>query len=845
MKIQKLHLTRYKPFKFKNIKRLVVDMTAEDTQILIGSNGSGKSSLLRECTPFPSVRSNFEKCGSKVVELEHEGSKYILTSRFAEAHSPHSFVKDTKELNISGATKIQHELIETHLGITPDIYKLITVGYDIANMSVSNRKNLLLNLNPTNMSLILDKHKKVCSKLREYKNNLKLLYKRKKDITDKLLNEDIINEIRKNQKILQAKKNTLNKWIYALETYMQTLKSDNIQCKPIDINKLQSDIRDIIKNSIDFSHISRDINHDIICGEYKNRIDNTETHIQQIENDIQSIIRELSEYEKYTNNDTDDKDKIVNRINELEKNISNIIIPDKYKEYILPKHEIDKLEISICHIKQLLSRFIEIPLISTDTSICDRIQHTINSLNYKIKDICLNKDQINKDLDDLNNSKLDTAIGYPSECHFDNCKLKTLYIEKVNSYETTKEKLLNKLKKVTNRYDRYIAAKSRLDEFYYKNKSSYETYMSLLGILNELYTTKMVFSNLATLEVLNTKPNSISHYLDNLMEMSKLYHKRVELVEELDIFKKQEKAINSPNNMSAELIQKIITDKQKHLSRLYDKLDLVISQSKKEKEEYQTLVKYTETVKYIKNIQEVYKTYAYTQERDSVLQYYQKLIDIMYSLINEYDTTLLDINETIKEQDSLSDRLNQEIQIMIDDIEKDKLKYDQIEKALSPTSGIPHTHMIRFLNTIISNTNKFISKVWSYHLQLIPLDYNKPIDYQFAIQVGNIKVNDISTCSDGQKTIINLAFALAMVVQLKLHDYPLYVDEIDKYLDPTHAQVLIELFGWLIDNKLIGQLLMINHNSIMEGIRGDILVMDETNVVLPTTYNEHVIMDKY
>jgi hypothetical protein len=695
------------------------------------------------------------------------------------------------------------------------------------------------------MSLILDKHKKVCTKLREYKNNLKLLYKRKKDITDKLLNKDIIDEIRKNQKILQDKKNTLNKWIYTLDTYMQTLKSDNVQCESIDINQLRSDIQEIIKNSIDFSHISRDINHDIICGEYKNRINNTEMCIRQIESDIQSTIRELSEYEKYTNNDTDDKDKIVNRINELEKNIDNIKIPDMYKKYILPKHEIDTLELSIYDIKQLLSRFSEIPLISTNTSIYDKIQNTINSLSYKIKDICFNKAQINKDLEDLNNNKLDTSIGYPSDCHFDNCKLKTLYIEKIDSYKTTKEKLIDKLKKVTKKYDRYVATKDKLVEFYRVNKSSYETYIALLGILNELYTTKKVFSNLATLEVLNNRPNSISHYLDNLIEVSKLYHKRIELIEELNIFKKQEKTINTPNNMSAELIQKIITDKQKQLTQLRDKLDTTTTKAQKEKSDYQILLRYTETVKYIKDIQETYKTYTYIQERNLVLEYYQKLIDIMYSLINEYDTTLLDINETIKEQDSLLDRLNQEIQIMIDDIEKDKIKYDQIEKALSPTSGIPHTYMIRFLNTIISNTNKFISKVWSYNLQLVPLDNNKSIDYQFAIQVGNIKVNDISTCSDGQKTIINLAFTLAMMVQLKLHDYPLYVDEIDKYLDPTHAQVLIELFGWLVDNKLIGQLLMINHNSIMEGIRGDILVMDETNVVLPTTYNEHVIMDKY
>ena len=67
------------------------------TQVIIGTNGSGKSSLLYELSPMPSHHRMYDH-GYKQITIEHKGSTYVLTSDFTKGKS-HSFIKDGIELN--------------------------------------------------------------------------------------------------------------------------------------------------------------------------------------------------------------------------------------------------------------------------------------------------------------------------------------------------------------------------------------------------------------------------------------------------------------------------------------------------------------------------------------------------------------------------------------------------------------------------------------------------------------------------------------------------------------------------------------------------------------------------
>ena len=97
MRINKIEIANFKPFKFPNIKKFEADIE-DDIQVLIGQSGSSKTSVLNEITTFATLRSIFEKNGYKKIDLEHEGDIYTLISDFKNKNKVHSFLKNGEEL---------------------------------------------------------------------------------------------------------------------------------------------------------------------------------------------------------------------------------------------------------------------------------------------------------------------------------------------------------------------------------------------------------------------------------------------------------------------------------------------------------------------------------------------------------------------------------------------------------------------------------------------------------------------------------------------------------------------------------------------------------------------------
>ena len=148
MFITRFEIHFYKPLLHNNIKHVVVDDLTQQT-VLVAPNGFGKSSIMRQLTPYPACRSDYEKQGKKIIEIQHEKSYYILTSDFNKINGAHSFIKDDEELNQSGTTEVQESLVAQHFGYTQVIDKLLSGEYQICSMSVAARKELIYSTYPT------------------------------------------------------------------------------------------------------------------------------------------------------------------------------------------------------------------------------------------------------------------------------------------------------------------------------------------------------------------------------------------------------------------------------------------------------------------------------------------------------------------------------------------------------------------------------------------------------------------------------------------------------------------------------------------------------------------------
>ena len=81
-----------KRFDLPGFSVLELDFTSL-IQIFIGTNGSGKTSLMQQISPLPALSTDFDPEGYKVVRIADKQDYYILGSYF-EKTTRHSFLKN-------------------------------------------------------------------------------------------------------------------------------------------------------------------------------------------------------------------------------------------------------------------------------------------------------------------------------------------------------------------------------------------------------------------------------------------------------------------------------------------------------------------------------------------------------------------------------------------------------------------------------------------------------------------------------------------------------------------------------------------------------------------------------
>ena len=176
MRYTSLELVGFKRMQLNQVGHFTIKPT-EPIQLILGTNGSGKSSLIGELTPLPPNAADYFKEGSKTIKLTHRGSSYVLHSKFSPKPH-HSFLKDGEEMNPGGTGSVQKELVRQEFSVTAEIHELLIGREQFTRMDPRDRRVWFTQLSDINYDYALGVYKKLKDRVRDTSGALKLAKKR-------------------------------------------------------------------------------------------------------------------------------------------------------------------------------------------------------------------------------------------------------------------------------------------------------------------------------------------------------------------------------------------------------------------------------------------------------------------------------------------------------------------------------------------------------------------------------------------------------------------------------------------------------------------------------------------
>jgi len=149
----------------------------------------------------------------------------------------------------------------------------------------------------------------------------------------------------------------------------------------------------------------------------------------------------------------------------------------------------------------------------------------------------------------------------------------------------------------------------------------------------------------------------------------------------------------------------------------------------------------------------------------------------------------------------------------IDELQENVKVLELAIKELCPKTGLIAKSVSSFLNTIISNVNDTVDRIWDYKMVLKEIDVgNDPLNYKFKVAVEDtLEVADISVISSGMEEIIDIAFKQVLYRLLGFDGYPFFLDEAGAKLDSLHRGKYFQMLTNFISNSNYGQIFMITH----------------------------------
>lgn len=828
MKIISLELYGYRRMRLNQVKRFKITLK-EAIQLILGTNGSGKSSLMEELSPLPAISNNYTKDGYKIIELTNNGHQYTLTSKFSPKQE-HSFIKNGVELNEGGTITVQKELVKFEFGITQEIFDLLIGAEKFHLMSPARKREWFTELGEANYEYSLRVYGKLRERYRDTQGAIKLAKKRLVIESAKLLSED-------DEKIYRNEVTEIHRVMtILLENRDTSLRPMDEVCETFNaVSSRLGNVADTILGMRLMKPVGCTANSDI---------------------DLEFFIRNLSQEVK-------DRETLIRTkledFDNLEK--SHAIMVKAGGAGIKELEERIKPIVS----KQMAIRASQqLGLIFPEPEKVLDIIDTIDPVLYDIlSDLPINKDRqysrltLDKEAEFQTarlNEKKQFELAYAQQ-HGQKLHLEHHKKEGVIECPNCTHKWIRGYDEAT--YQRVLKSLEELEQKIGESVKVIRASEERVNLINDY--ARKYREYLRTVEstkilepfwIMVEQQNKITDAPRDILSMLGML--RVDLGKEIE-FLALAKEIADINEL-AKSMQETEANNLEELSKKMEAAQVELGALTRELNEKRNLL-----IQYQAYLSQLKTIFALNEDIKSLVKQFGDLKDTQVEIhrntainrcIRELQYILATKEKLISESDVQKGIVN-DIKAQIVRSEEDEEALKLLINNLSPTDGLIAEGLFGFIRNFVRQMNTIIRKTWSYPLEVIPCGMNEDggveLDYRFplVVQTKDNIMPDVSKGSSGMKEIVDLSFKIVAMKYLGLSRAPIFLDEWGKTLDVQHKKASVEALKSLMEQQSFTQLFMISHDFLQYGglANMEVCVLDPTNIVTPPDFNKHVIIE--
>lgn len=856
--------------RLKNFAGIFAAMKKKDVQypfhemtnkiiLLIGANGSGKTTILSTLHPFAYPGSMDIRNGGGLILSGEQGMKEIhydkdgkeikikhVYTPTATGHSVKSFISiDGEEKNPNGNVTSFVSMVETFLDIEQDYLKLTRLGANVTgliNMKSTERKGFTSSM-LADVDVYTGFYKKINNDTRELKTLLKSLSDKltKLNIRDR---EAEISEIEETKNKLATLEEAREKMNTSLGILLYRI--DELSPKDTTFKELLSNLNKEYKECITkLEKIEKDLSC-TISSESKEEVEESFKQVyeaklilnEKINQTIESIDKNFKKKQEYSlklsqMTDRESLNSLVSTKNKLLARIEGIDNLPKMKITLSKTELLSILSLSqeVERILGNLSGFDDSLVLSTYSMIKEK-KNIDNFIYLNVDKIDMAVAKIDKqllELSDMQKTELELTVLYElySDCH------KCPYRQLANKKEPNKvienaNELKNKKTSLLKKREEYLSINLIRDY--------------ILGIMKATSTKESSISELSNSNPFNinslirTRTVDISDIV-NMIEYSELLEERDTLT--MDLYKIENEISNMSSNESVQATMTLLEEVTKELNEL----DELLPSMKEEK------AKLDDTSDRLENVLNlINKSEALTKDKEiytarkeelekSLSDIKQKELEVsslksqsmeLQTSINIYTRDIKNIQNYLQtKQYNLQqyEELTKESTILND-------KYEELSilrEALSSNKGIP----LLFIQLYLKNTrilaNKLLQNVFEGDLEISEFVINEK-EFKIPYTRHGIEVSDVVYASQGESSFLSIALSFALMQQsLKSYNVML-LDEIDATLDQANRNTFISILEQQLEEIGCEQVFMITHNNVFDNYPVDILRTSNTEI---------------